>query len=140
MRRTQVLLARTTARSRSTRRAAAGSASTGPSPTPSSLLAGTAAEERANMCGDLQQVLGGAVPRRYGEPPSAAATPAAARAPEPSGSAGAEAGGASRGVLDDGANWYTCIAPSPLLDKLSRLRKGVGPSSSSNSNIAGVLP
>lgn len=56
------------------------------------LLAGTMAEERELMCGDLQAVLRGGVPRRYGEMPT-------------------ELGS------------FECIAPSPLVDRLSKLKK-----------------
>jgi hypothetical protein len=61
-------------------------------------LAGVRAEsERDLMCSDLQAILGGRVPRKYGE------------VPVPVGSA-------------DDSNWFQCIAPSPLLEKLVKLR------------------
>ncbi|KAJ9508034.1 hypothetical protein QJQ45_021364 [Haematococcus lacustris] len=67
--------------------------------TGSALQAGTASEERHVTWSDLQQVLHGQVPRKYGEALHQVG-------PEP--------------------NWFTCIAPSPLLDKLTKLRKPIG--------------
>ncbi|KAL6749797.1 tubulin-tyrosine ligase family-domain-containing protein [Haematococcus lacustris] len=86
----EVLSRRTSTRgSRNGRRPTAGSA----------LQAGTASEERHVTWSDLQQVLHGQVPRKYGEALHQVG-------PEP--------------------NWFTCIAPSPLLDKLTKLRKPIG--------------
>ena len=55
-------------------------------------MAGTVSEERELMSADLQTILRGAAPRKYGE------------APRCSGS-------------------FDCIAPSPLHDKLVKLRR-----------------
>ncbi len=81
------------------------------------------------------QVLGGAVPRAYGQPPRACT----AAAPESccdqkkselsqlqshAGIGGpAQAGSIFAEDSLDTTNWFHCIAPSPLLDKLRKLKK-----------------
>jgi hypothetical protein len=62
-------------------------------------VGGRVDSERDLMCADLQAILGGRVPRKYGEPPAALLSP-----------------GGGEG------NWFHCIAPSPLLEKLTKLR------------------
>jgi hypothetical protein len=57
----------------------------------------SAQDDKQQMCADLQQILGGLAPRMYGQLPALQAA--------------------------DDENWFTCIAPSPLLDKLKKLKK-----------------
>ncbi|GIL75131.1 hypothetical protein Vretifemale_4908 [Volvox reticuliferus] len=57
------------------------------------LLSGTASEERELCCADLQAVLGGALPRRYGEKPRST------------------------------GGFTACLAPSPFHDRLLKLRR-----------------
>lgn len=72
------------------------------------------------------QVLGGRVPRRYGElPPSVAKAKALAAEADAAGDSGAGPTGAVAND-DDDVNWFDCIAPSPLLEKLNKLRKPLG--------------
>lgn len=84
------------------------------------------------MCGDLQDILRGHTPRQYGgtsvgasvgrgaEPsrPGSAAAAAAAQ-----GAAGRERHGGGSG--GDGSV-YECLAPSPLYDKLLKLKRPLG--------------
>lgn len=93
-----MLGARSSSRGRLTRRPAPGAPG-------GNLMAGTAGEERALMCADLQQVLRGRVMRKYGEVPEAVEK--------------------VKGTQDE--NWFECLAPSPLLDKLNKLKKPLGP-------------
>eukprot|EP00983_Pelagomonas_calceolata_P105361 1159123-Pelagomonas_calceolata.AAC.3 len=77
-------------------------------------MAGSAADERELMCADLEQKR---VPRRYGETPDALKCGSCV-------SKGSRAGCCSNGGEGTAdRNWYECIAPSPLLTKLSRLKK-----------------
>lgn len=80
----EVLRARTTGGSRAGRR--------GPG-AGSGLMSGTVSEERELCCGDLQALLGGAVPRRYGEAPRAL------------------------------GGFTTCLAPSAFHDRLLKLKR-----------------
>jgi len=80
-------------------------------------MAGSAADERELMCADLEQILQKRVPRRYGETPDALKCGSCV-------SKGSRAGCCSNGGEGTAdRNWYECIAPSPLLTKLSRLKK-----------------
>ncbi len=91
------------------------------------------------------QVLYGRVPRRYGEPPAALHAPAvqAVQAPAaqlpvhplagpgwgsqgvstPLGEAAPEEPQQLGKAARDPANWFSCMAPAPLLDKLYRLKR-----------------
>ncbi len=90
------------------------------------------------MCASQTQVLGGRVPRRYGELPAcmqqATATPTTAASSTTTGTAthkfgcasntsGVETCGDSDAYLRDDSNWFECMAPSPLLTRLSKLKR-----------------
>lgn len=64
------------------------------------------------MCGDLEDVLKGGLPREYGEPP-----PTQTQTPPPK---------AAAGDPQQEGDYYTRLAPSPLYDRLLKLRKRLG--------------